>query len=105
LTHGSTDNCGIVSRSIDIDTFYCDDIGNVIPVTLIVWDASGNFSTDVTSVTITGYDIEPAIATVRVSDTNLCSGDRAEISLVSNADSTSYNWTITAHPDVTGRYK
>jgi gliding motility-associated-like protein len=102
IDNGSTDNCGIVSRSIDIDTFYCDDIGNVIPVTLIVWDASGNFSTDVTSVTITGYDIEPAIATVRVSDTNLCSGDRAEISLVSNADSTSYNWTITAHPDVTG---
>ncbi len=42
IDNGSYDNCSIVSKSIDIFEFDCDDIGKSIPVTLSVEDSSGN---------------------------------------------------------------
>ncbi len=98
LDNGSTDNCGIVGDSVDIDTFYCDDIGNTIPVTLTVWDEFGNSSTSLTDVTITGYDIEPEITVNMLNDTALCSGEDLIFNLSSNADSTSYMWEFSV-PD------
>ena len=44
LDGGSTDNEGIVSFEVDIDTFSCDDIGENT-VTLTISDASGNTAT------------------------------------------------------------
>ena len=41
--NGSTDNCSIASRSLNITEFTCDDLGEV-EVTMLVEDASGNQS-------------------------------------------------------------
>lgn len=52
----STDACGIVSRSLDIDTFNCSDVGTNT-VTLTVTDPSGRQDTCTAQVTIT--DVTP----------------------------------------------
>lgn len=51
---GSTDNSGFVTLSVTPNTFDCDDIGSVIPVTLTVTDPSGN--TDVCTAQVTVED-------------------------------------------------
>lgn len=56
---GSTDNCAVSSRFLDITTFNCNDIG-VVPVTMTVFDASGNNSDCVTNVTVESFT--PVIA-------------------------------------------
>lgn len=48
---GSTDNIGIVSRSIDINSFDCDDIGMQL-VTLTVTDEAGNVDSCQATVTV-----------------------------------------------------
>jgi hypothetical protein len=48
---GSTDNCGIASIAIDIDTFTCADVGPN-NVTLTVTDVNGNTSTCIAVVTV-----------------------------------------------------
>ena len=48
---GSTDNCGIVSSTIDITSFDCSNIGeNTVTLTLI--DASGNIATATATITV-----------------------------------------------------
>jgi hypothetical protein len=48
---GSTDNCGIVSRSVSPNMFDCDDAG-IQMVTLTVTDAAGNSSSCSTTITL-----------------------------------------------------
>jgi hypothetical protein len=48
---GSSDNCGIVSTTIDIDTFTCADLGPN-DVTLTATDAEGNSSSCIAVVTV-----------------------------------------------------
>jgi len=48
---GSTDNCGIDHMDLDVTTFDCSDVGQN-PVTLTVWDASGNSSACTATVTV-----------------------------------------------------
>lgn len=57
IDNGSTDNCSITDRSIDVTTFTCADIGNN-QVTLTVTDQSGNEST-VTAVAMVQDNIFP----------------------------------------------
>ena len=52
IDNGSTDNVGIVSYSIDIDTFTCADVGNPVTVTLTVTDGAGNTDTCTATVTV-----------------------------------------------------
>ncbi|MDO7170808.1 CARDB domain-containing protein [Mariniflexile sp. AS56] len=52
----SSDNCGITQKSIDIDTFTCDDIG-LNTVTLTVEDAQGQSDTDTAIVTVIAPEI------------------------------------------------
>ena len=58
IDNGSTDNCGIDSYSLDIDTFDCDDIGPN-SVTLTVIDSNGN-SAQATAV-VTVVDVTPPV--------------------------------------------
>ncbi|MGJ8666955.1 MAG: HYR domain-containing protein [Patiriisocius sp.] len=52
---GSSDNCGIATTTIDVDTFDCSDVGPN-SVTLTITDVNGNVSTCVAIVTV--EDIE-----------------------------------------------
>jgi beta-lactam-binding protein with PASTA domain len=45
IDNGSTDNCGIESLSLDVDTFDCSDVGIPQTVTLTVTDFAGNQGT------------------------------------------------------------
>jgi PKD repeat protein len=51
IDNGSTDNCGIVSMSLDIMDFTCADVGEKT-VTLTVTDAAGNENTCTATVTV-----------------------------------------------------
>ncbi len=57
---GSTDNCGIATRTLDKTDFGCDQIGENI-VTLTVMDASGNISSATATVMVT--DENPPVIT------------------------------------------
>jgi photosystem II stability/assembly factor-like uncharacterized protein len=58
VDNGSTDNIGIVSYSIDVDTFTCSDVGNPVTVTLTVMDAAGN-SDSCTAIVTVEDNIDP----------------------------------------------
>ncbi len=51
VDNGSTDNCGIVLRQLDVTAFGCANVGEN-PVTLTVTDAAGNTSTATAVVTV-----------------------------------------------------
>ncbi|PKA83570.1 putative secreted protein (Por secretion system target) [Ulvibacter sp. MAR_2010_11] len=51
IDNGSTDNCGIVTYSLDVDTFDCSDTG-ANTVNLTVTDAEGNSSSCSATVTV-----------------------------------------------------
>jgi hypothetical protein len=58
IDNGSYDDCIIDTKSIDISTFDCDDIGNTQTVTLTVTDVLGNTSFSTTEVTIQDVDTD-----------------------------------------------
>ena len=49
---GSSDNVGITSYSLDINTFDCDDLAAPVTVTLTVEDAAGNDDSETAQVTV-----------------------------------------------------
>jgi len=58
---GSTDNCTIISYTVDKWTFDCTDVGNVT-VTLTVTDQSGNYQTGTAIVTVVD-NLPPTVIT------------------------------------------
>lgn len=68
---GSSDSCGDVTLSLDIDTFSCADIGSPVTVTLTVEDESGNTATCTTEVTVLDCD-DPEITNCPSSFTTKC---------------------------------
>ncbi|MBQ4820680.1 T9SS type A sorting domain-containing protein [Aquimarina sp. MMG016] len=60
IDNGSTDNCGIASLSIDIDTFTCGDLGDN-QVTLTVTDSNTNVNRRMATVTVT-ETIDPVLS-------------------------------------------
>ena len=56
INFGSSDNCGVDTLEIDIDTFGCSDVGENT-VTLTVTDVNGNVSTCTSTVTV--EDVTP----------------------------------------------
>lgn len=82
---GSTDQCGVVTATIDIDTFDCSHVGNN-NVILTVTDGNGNSSSctaivtieDVTPPVVACQDItvelDPATGTVTISGTEIDNG-------------------------------
>lgn len=57
---GSSDNCGIASIAIDVDSFTCADIAAPVTVTLTVTDAAGNEATATATVTVVD-NLDPVI--------------------------------------------
>ncbi|HAP64944.1 MAG TPA: HYR domain-containing protein, partial [Cytophagales bacterium] len=49
---GSTDNCGIASRTLDLSSFTCAEVG-ANTVTLTVTDNEGNVDSATATVTVT----------------------------------------------------
>ncbi len=58
IDNGSSDNCGIVSMTIDVSAFDCSQLGNH-PVVLTVADAAGNMASGTAIVTVVD-DLAPA---------------------------------------------
>jgi hypothetical protein len=54
IDNHSTDNCGIVSKTVSRSTFTCADVNTTKAVTLVVEDAAGNKDSCVSYVTVTG---------------------------------------------------
>jgi hypothetical protein len=54
---GSFDNCGGLTKEIDITTFDCSDVGTTVDVTLTVTDHSGNTDQCVAQVTVNETEV------------------------------------------------
>ena len=65
IDNGSSDNCTIVTRALDITTFDCSNIGDNT-VTLTVTDASGN-SESATAIVTVSETIKPTVLTQNIS--------------------------------------
>ena len=87
VDNGSTDNCGIASRSLDISTFDCADVGNPVTVTLTATDGQNNTSTNTSTVTVVDNIPPEAIAqniTVQLNEMGMASVTAGEIDNGSN---------------------
>ncbi|NVK03174.1 MAG: cadherin-like domain-containing protein [Flavobacteriia bacterium] len=62
IDNGSSDNCGIASYSLDVNSFDCSQAGTAVPVTMTVTDASGNSSSAVASVSVIDNSAPTAVA-------------------------------------------
>ncbi|WP_345012194.1 BspA family leucine-rich repeat surface protein [Christiangramia aestuarii] len=68
IDNNSSDNCGITSYSLDIDSFGCNDIAsNPVVVTLTVTDVNGNSDSATANVTVHD-DVAPDIACISVQE-------------------------------------
>ncbi|BDD12201.1 hypothetical protein FUAX_46330 (plasmid) [Fulvitalea axinellae] len=61
IDNGSTDNCGIKSKSIDVSSFDCSHVGTPQTVTLTVTDNSDNQETGIATVTVED-NVKPALS-------------------------------------------
>ena len=52
VDNGSTDNCSIATRTIDVTEFNCSNLGSTWPVKLTLKDQNGNMSTCLSYVTV-----------------------------------------------------
>ena len=87
----ATDNCEIAAIQFQNTDFSCNDIGSVVPITVIVSDASGNSSTCITNARIAEYTVEP------IAQSLLCAGDtlklQANVPPTEGSDVYVFNWT------------
>src|SRR5690606_2174422 len=63
IDNGSTDNCEIAKRVLDITSFDCTDIGTPVEVTLTVTDVNGNSETGTAMVTVED-NVSPVVSTI-----------------------------------------
>ncbi|MEL7159650.1 MAG: hypothetical protein AAFN92_02740, partial [Bacteroidota bacterium] len=66
---GSSDNCGLMELRMSPATFSCTQYDEIVPVTLTVFDPSGNQDSCSTIVSIAPLEPEPAASS------NVCGGD------------------------------
>lgn len=78
VDNGSTDNCSIVSRTLSRNTFNCGDVGNVVNVTLTVFDQDSNATSCAVSV-VTNDTIRPRMV-CRAATINLGPSGTAPVS-------------------------
>ncbi|MEM8510238.1 MAG: gliding motility-associated C-terminal domain-containing protein [Bacteroidota bacterium] len=102
IDNGSVDNCAIATRSLDISTFDCSDVGSNT-VTLTVTDSSGNSASATAAVTVTESIAPIALAqditveldtsgnvTINASDIDNGSSDNCSIASIS-LDTTAFS--------------
>ena len=86
-----TDNCEVEDFSFMNTDFNCNNIGEVVPVTVLVSDASGNTSQCISNVRITPFILEP------IAQSLVCTGDTLKLfANVPEVDSMSvyqYTWS------------
>jgi len=61
VDNGSTDNCGISTRTIDVTEFNCSNLGSTWPVRLTLKDLNGNVSSCLSYVTVKDAIVPTAI--------------------------------------------
>lgn len=74
VDNGSTDNCSVISTSVDISSFDCSHIGTTQTVNFTVTDASGNTATTSADVEIVD-NLAPTVVTQAVTVTLDANGD------------------------------
>ncbi|HSP83810.1 MAG TPA: HYR domain-containing protein, partial [Gillisia sp.] len=63
IDNGSTDNCEIENRVLDITSFDCSNVGTPLEVTLTVTDVNGNSETGTAMVTVED-NVSPVVTTI-----------------------------------------
>src|SRR5690606_31315737 len=63
IDNGSTDNCEIENRVLDITSFDCSNVGTTVEVTLTVTDVNGNSETGTAMVTVED-NVSPVVTTI-----------------------------------------
>jgi uncharacterized protein YrzB (UPF0473 family) len=79
IDNGSNDACGIASRTLDITTFTCADVGSPVTVELTVIDNNGNVSTCEALVTV--EDNVPPTALCKPATVQLDANGEASITI------------------------
>ncbi|MCA0153588.1 T9SS type A sorting domain-containing protein [Winogradskyella vincentii] len=91
VENGSSDNCSIVSSTLDVSSFDCSNVG-ANSVTLTVTDQSGN--TDTATITVTVEDIEDPVAVTQDITVGLDASGSASIIPADIDNGSSDNCTI-----------
>ena len=99
INNGSFDNCGIASISASKTNFDCTNIGTN-NVTLTITDIHGNVSTCNAIVTVDYAIVPDPIATP--ASAVICNGGSTNIILTNNLPVTSWTWTISSPPQISG---
>ena len=89
VNDGSNDVYGILEMGLDKTVFSCEDIGEN-EVTLTVTDNNGNQQTQTAIVTVEGT--KPAAPVISTPATEVCAGDRFELTTTLGADAASLRW-------------
>jgi len=102
VDNGSTDNCGIVSRTLIRNDFNCGDIASPVNNTLTLKDASGNVSSCIAMITV--RDITPPTAVCN--NTTVVLGANGSVTVLPSmlADSSFDNCSVTSYLPVAQTY-
>jgi gliding motility-associated-like protein len=99
IDNGSYDNCGIDSLWISREVFDCTDLGENT-VTLTVTDFAGNEDSCTATITVV-YEEDPL--PMATPDTMvICNAGTTDIALSNNIPNTTWTWTVTSPPAVSG---
>ncbi|NER15548.1 T9SS type B sorting domain-containing protein [Leptobacterium flavescens] len=94
IDNGSTDNCGIAERSLDISSFSCPPLGPSV-VTLTVTDINGNSTSETATITITAPDSDGnGVADACENEDTISSNLRPARGFSPNNDGINDQWVI-----------
>ncbi|MEP6262889.1 MAG: Ig-like domain-containing protein [Gillisia sp.] len=102
IDNGSTDNCAVATRELDITGFDCSNVGTPVEVTLTVTDVNGNSETGTAMVTVED-NISPVVTTVGTLTVQLDENGQATIDVDDIDNGSTDNCAIaTRELDITG---
>src|SRR5690606_33444522 len=102
IDSGSTDNCEIENRVLDITSFDCSNVGTPVEVTLTVTDVNGNSETGTAIVTVED-NVSPVVSTIGTLTIQLDENGQAAITVDDIDNGSTDNCEIaTRELDITG---